>query len=427
MSSGTEFQYLFDRINNPNMKEHMTELKLRWAGQRDASWSDQQKVAMLDTILRGWSCSPIYVLKKETDGVIIDCVFDGAHKLEAPHEFMNGGYAIKKFNEGWETSPLKEFEGKKFKELPSIVRDKIKNYKFSINYIPDDVSDDPEALSVLWQRLNNAGTPLNGYELKIPVFGLLHDILEEESKEWYNSAIYTKSESKRGSCEERLYQLLALSEADNLQSFSSLPGLADKWRSSHGKQTQEISKKINENKEEYKGRLNKMRRMLTSLEEHHAFEVDGKEIEDMKDHRVPLLLFIGRLGFWFKKISQFNVHVAAIASTLNTDFFSKKSDETVKLMECASRNAKFQYAVINYIDDYIRSLTKEKRRFFNPKERKITLEKQAGKCAGCNLKLKISDAEADHIVPFLNGGETTLNNCQMLHKHCHRNKNLVGS
>ncbi len=42
----------------------------------------------------------------------------------------------------------------------------------------------------------------------------------------------------------------------------------------------------------------------------------------------------------------------------------------------------------------------------------------------CGQKiLSIDDAEVDHIRPFSQGGETTLENAQLLHRHCNRVKN----
>ena len=45
-------------------------------------------------------------------------------------------------------------------------------------------------------------------------------------------------------------------------------------------------------------------------------------------------------------------------------------------------------------------------------------------CSFCGQKiLSIDDAEVDHIRPFSQGGETTLENAQLLHRHCNRVKN----
>ena len=44
-------------------------------------------------------------------------------------------------------------------------------------------------------------------------------------------------------------------------------------------------------------------------------------------------------------------------------------------------------------------------------------------CPWCNNEiLSIDDAEVDHITAFSQGGKTTIENAQLLHRHCNREK-----
>lgn len=49
-------------------------------------------------------------------------------------------------------------------------------------------------------------------------------------------------------------------------------------------------------------------------------------------------------------------------------------------------------------------------------------ERQGGKCRICNKKFDISDMEGDHIKPWIEGGKTMEDNCQILCKNCNRRK-----
>lgn len=57
-------------------------------------------------------------------------------------------------------------------------------------------------------------------------------------------------------------------------------------------------------------------------------------------------------------------------------------------------------------------------RSFSPKMRREAYEKQKGICVKCENQFKLSEMEADHIKPWSKGGQTTMENCQMLCKTC---------
>lgn len=49
-------------------------------------------------------------------------------------------------------------------------------------------------------------------------------------------------------------------------------------------------------------------------------------------------------------------------------------------------------------------------------------EQQGGRCKKCDKQCDISEMEGDHITPWIEGGHTTEDNCQMLCKNCNRRK-----
>ena len=49
-------------------------------------------------------------------------------------------------------------------------------------------------------------------------------------------------------------------------------------------------------------------------------------------------------------------------------------------------------------------------------------EKQKGICIHCKKNFDISFMEADHITPWIEGGKTLENNCQILCRECNRRK-----
>ena len=47
---------------------------------------------------------------------------------------------------------------------------------------------------------------------------------------------------------------------------------------------------------------------------------------------------------------------------------------------------------------------------------------QKGICPVCEEHFEIDEMDADHIVPWSQGGKTIKENCKMLCKHCNRTK-----
>lgn len=61
-------------------------------------------------------------------------------------------------------------------------------------------------------------------------------------------------------------------------------------------------------------------------------------------------------------------------------------------------------------------------RAFTPKQAQVAYKKQKGICKICKHKFDIEEMEADHIIPWSQGGKTEQDNCQMLCRKCNRTK-----
>lgn len=61
-------------------------------------------------------------------------------------------------------------------------------------------------------------------------------------------------------------------------------------------------------------------------------------------------------------------------------------------------------------------------RKFSPAQKRAVYERQGGICNICKKELPLKEAEADHITPWVEGGKTDIENCQILCKSCNRAK-----
>ena len=61
-------------------------------------------------------------------------------------------------------------------------------------------------------------------------------------------------------------------------------------------------------------------------------------------------------------------------------------------------------------------------RAFTEKQKREAYERQGGICPIRKAYYEIDDMEADHIIPWSQGGKTTAENCQMIEKLANRTK-----
>ena len=85
-----------------------------------------------------------------------------------------------------------------------------------------------------------------------------------------------------------------------------------------------------------------------------------------------------------------------------------------KLMEILVTANNSRYAVRDEKELNIRA--------FTDSMKQKAYEKQKGICAICGKHFELSEMEADHIIPWSEGGKTNEENCQLLCKECNRRK-----
>ena len=413
-----------DMADRLNMSRFIT----RGSMQRKPCWTVSDNIAMIDTVVRQWKCAPIYIIQDIEKKV--DEVFDGAHRCEAIFDCINDKFSIEKVpGVDWKTSPLKDSIGKKFSEFTPQIQNLIKDYKFDINIIDDETADDPEALKILWTRLSKAGKELNNFETMIPIHTVLHkEILAPNLSVWYKTLFFPQEESKRGQLEVKLNRLLCLSEKEDLPIFSSMENLIKKWCDEVlGTTTEEINRNSKEKSEIMIQRLKNMNALYNELKDRNVLhDASGNSIID-KSKDVPLIIILGRMGYWFPTVGKFRRCDKEICKIVK-NILEMNPNDLCKKLGVNSRNASFQKALVKEIDSKFKDLSEKysEKRLFSPADKQKKLKEQNFKCSICNETiLEHQRSAGDHIVEFCRGGNTTYENLQIVHKLCHETKNML--
>ncbi len=398
--------------------------------QRKNCWTHKENTAFLDTIVHGWHSPPIYIMQKEKEGAddeeeLEDHIFDGAHKVEAVIDFINGKYKIDKVED---ISPLKDYIGKSFTELPRIIRDKILNYEFIINIIDYDTAHDANALKTLWERLNKGGKKLNDYELALPVIHeLVKTILEPSSKQFFATDIYKKEVSTRGALEKLLQMIIAVAESnmvDYVTQFNSRKQLIGLWQDVRlGKKNDDIKRNTAENKEKWIEYLKRACDYLRVLSGHGCFIDDiGNQILETAHRGTELVFLLGRLLAHFPKPEEFRRIAPGLANKIKDKYFwDKEKKEVIIVRDEAGRNGKTQRRILKEIDTIIIEFTKLKApRAFTKTQILEKFTEQNGVCALCKeiINIKTQKYVGDHIIPWALGGTSESSNCQIAHERC---------
>lgn len=422
--------HLKNRIDPHQAKQNnVNRLIPRGPMQRKNCWSHKDNTAFIDTIVHGWHSPPVYIMQKEVedtddeDDSLEDHIFDGAHKVEAVVDFINGKYKIDIVED---ISPLKLYEGKLFNELPRVIKDKILNYEFTVNIIDNETAHDANALRTLWQRLNKSGKPLNDYELALPVIhDLVKNVLEPSSQQFFSTEIYKKEVSSRGALEKILQVLLAIAESnmnDYVTQFSSRKQLIRLWQQSNlGKKNDEIKKNTEVNKDKWIEYLKRACDYLKILSTNNCFiDKDGKSILETAHRGTELVFLLGRLIAHFPKAEEFRRIAPGLANKIKETYFLNNNGK-ILVRDAAGRNGGTQRRILKEINIIILEFTKLKApRSFTKTQINDKLMSQQKICALCNEIINIGTQKyvGDHIIPWSLGGTSDIDNCQVTHERC---------
>lgn len=379
------------------------------------AWDDKLKSRLIETILLGRAMNPIWtVLNQKEDS---EEILDGMHRLSTALSYLNNDFCLNKIY--FTSIDGDKYHNKKFLDLSADDRAKIRNYGFSFNKLDSSYRDDMNKLRDMYEILNRSSKALNDYEFNKVLYQPFYDCFVGDVKnDFLETKIFDTKNDSRGKIETEIIEIFVLSNEISASSWSSITSLKKDWEKKNlGETAESIQAYINLNKDKIISKLQLMVKFIKAFTEEGLFDEDKKLF---KTNYLPYKFIIARCIFFIKNISQFNRHCLELTNKFKSEITSV--DLSLKL-DCNSRNATFQKKCIDKINDIILSVIKNDGPRYFPKY--IITEKLKNQnylCARCNNKLENNDFHADHIKSWTSGGETVIENCQILHKRCHQLK-----
>ena len=198
--------------------------------------------------------------------------------------------------------------------------------------------------------------------------------------------------------------------------WSSIATLTDEWIQNNIGQTNEsVTEFVKNNNADIENRLGLIYKITKDFNTNNLFSNNKKLF---KKYYLIYKFIISRCCYLIKSYPLFN-RISNDLKTLFEEILPEK-------LENVNRNATFQKNVINNIDEIINNaLTKDSHtRLFTKKQilEKLTFQNRI--CPLCKLFIKETDEyDGDHIISWSSGGNTTIDNLQVLHRRCHQKKN----
>ena len=332
------------------------QLNIRPKYQREFVYSDAKRDKVLDTIMKGLPLNIMYWAKNEDNTFE---VLDGQQRTISFCQYVKGDYSIN--------------DNKYFHNLTAEERNKILNYELMV-YVVE--GSDKERLD--WFRtINIASEPLTDQELlNINYTGSwLNDAKKKFSKPKCN-AYNLANKYVKGSAIRQEYLELAL-----------------KWICS------------------YMGIKDIAQYMAVHQHDNNANDLwlhFSKVIEWVKVTFPTYRTEMKGLD-WGRLYAEFG------NNSYDTDELEKKISKLMADEDVTSNKGVYEYVLSNCTREKVLSV-----RVFSDKDKRTKYEQQNGICPICGKHFKEEEMQGDHIVEWVNGGKTTLDNLQMVCHSCHK-------
>lgn len=336
-------------------------LNIRPKYQREFVYDNKKRDLVIDSINNKYPLNIFYWVKNSDTDFE---VLDGQQRSISICQYVIGDYAVKD----------KDDNEKYFNNLTDDEKEKILNYKLSVYWCE---GNDSEKLA-WFKRINVAGEPLNEQELLNATY----------SGTWLTDA--KKYFSRKGGA---AYQLgkdyLPGSEIRQDYLATTLAWISNgetrKYMSEH----------------QHDGNASALWNYFQA--------VIGWVRRIFPNYRKEIMKGV-EWGFLYNEYSE--------KKDIDTDTLEKKIKELLDDDDVSNPKGIFFYL----FDNNEKHLSIRK---FDDKMKRKVLERQNNKCKKCGKKITFEEAEADHIMPWSQGGHTTLENCQILCKDCNRRKSDV--
>ena len=340
-------------------------LNIRPKYQREFVYNEKQRNAVIDTLIKGYPLNTMYWSDNEKGDFEL---IDGQQRTVSVCRFLNGDFSIK-------TELLNSGKSCVFSNLTEKEKENIYDYTFDIYKCRGDIAEKLD----WFKTVNIAGLKLEDQEILNAVY----------AGPWTTDAKrhFSKSNGPAYSKGNKFITGVPIRQ-DYLET-------AIKWLVGNKKK---------------------------SIENYMMLHKDDESASVLWKHFQDVLDWVGKIFPDYNKVMK-KVDWGVLYNKYKDGSFndSKIEEFQIKVKELmVDDDVEIKLGIYSYV------FTNDERdlgiRVFGDGVKFRKYEAQNGHCNECNKNFLIEEMEADHIDPWISGGKTIEENCQMLCKPCNRRK-----
>lgn len=372
--------------------------------QRDYVMDVKIASRLIESVLLNIPIPTVY-LCEELDGRF--SIIDGQQRMTSFVKYLKNEFALKGLEE------LSELNGKKFSELEKTLQRTLKSCTLNSIIL---TKESQELKYEIFARLNQGSIRLKPQELRNCIYrGTLNNMIEEIAKNnRYLNDLFLEN-NKRKNYQEYILRFFALRNFNDYS--SSMTKTMNNFMIKHQNADEQ---EIKEFKELYNRTIDIIKQVFGST----AFcAYDRQKNQFMNKFSGSIYDSITIACSMFSP-HDLMAHADEIRNQVNE---IKKNNLTYQDYTYAATGSKNRVIgrimMIYQLIENIIGNTNSSQRLYS-KSTKEELWYEGYVCPYCNQQiLSIDDAEVDHIIPYSKGGNTVIENAQLLHRHCNREKN----
>ena len=372
--------------------------------QRDYVMDVKIASRLIESVLLNIPIPTVY-LCEELDGRF--SIIDGQQRMTSFVKYLKNEFALKGLEE------LSELNGKKFSELEKNLQRTLKSCTLNSIIL---TKESQELKYEIFARLNQGSIRLKPQELRNCIYrGTLNNMIEEIAKNnRYLNDLFLEN-NKRKNYQEYILRFFALRNFNDYS--SSMTKTMNNFMIKHQNADEQ---EIKEFKELYNRTIDIIKQVFGST----AFcAYDRQKNQFMNKFSGSIYDSITIACSMFSP-HDLMAHADEIRNQVNE---IKKNNLTYQDYTYAATGSKNRVIgrimMIYQLIENIIGNTNSLQRLYS-KSTKEELWYEGYVCPYCNQQiLSIDDAEVDHIIPYSKGGNTVIENAQLLHRNCNREKN----